>query len=284
MALWQALVLGLIEGFTEFIPISSTGHLTIAGRLMHLIDNQNPESWTAFVAVLQLGTLAALLTYFGRDIFGISRSFVVANAARVRGQTVQPDDRHKAFLGWLVILGSIPVAVVGLALRNVIEGEATKDLRIIAGAVIGMALLLLIAERVATRRRDMQSLKWSDAIIVGIAQCISLIPGSSRSGTTITAGLFAGLTRDAAARFSFLLCIPAILASGLLQLPKALNNVDIPVGTLLLAVVVAGVSGYFAIAFLLRFLQTRSTHLFIVYRLALGLTIIGLLLSGTVQN
>lgn len=284
MAFWQALVLGLVQGLTEFIPISSTGHLTITGRLMGLIDDSQPQQWTAFIAVIQLGTLFAVIAYFAKDILAISRGFLIAHAARLRGKQPTTEDRRNAFLGWLVILGSIPIAVVGLAFRDVIEGDVTKNLWVISGTLIGLAVLLFVAERVSTRARDLSKLRWSDALMVGLFQCISLIPGSSRSGTTITGGLFAGLTRETAARFSFLLSIPAITAAGLLQLNKALSDVEGSLAMLAVATIAAAISGYLSIAFLLRYLQRHSTHLFIAYRLALGLAILGLLTTGGVTN
>ena len=282
MSLWQAVVLGLVQGLAEFIPISSTGHLTLVGKLMGLVSPEHPEQWTAFIAVIQLGTLVAVTGYFLPDIVRIIRGFIVTNLALMTRGTATEEDRRNGMLGWLIILGTVPIGVVGLLFRKVIEGSLTKNLWAVAGAVIGLAILLLIAERTGARKRDIKALQWSDALVVGAAQVVSLIPGSSRSGTTITGGLFAGLTREAAARFSFLLSIPAVAASGLLELPKALKSVGVPMSTLAVATVVAGVSGYLSIAFLLRYLQRHSTYLFIWYRLALGAVIILLLLTGVV--
>ena len=282
MSLWQAVVLGLVQGLAEFIPISSTGNLTLVGKLMGLVSPEHPEQWTAFIAVIQLGTLVAVTGYFLPDIVRIIRGFIVTNLALMTRGSATEEDRRNGMLGWLIILGTVPIGVVGLLFRKVIEGSLTKNLWAIAGAVIGLAILLLIAERTGARKRDIKALQWSDALVVGAAQVVSLIPGSSRSGTTITGGLFAGLTREAAARFSFLLSIPAVAASGLLELPKALKSVGVPMSTLAVATVVAGVSGYLSIAFLLRYLQRHSTYLFIWYRLALGAVIILLLLTGVV--
>ncbi|MBM3939747.1 MAG: undecaprenyl-diphosphatase UppP [SAR202 cluster bacterium] len=282
MSLWEAILLGLIHGLTEFIPISSTGQVTIAGQLLDLIDPDRPEQWTAFLAMLQLGTLAALLAYFAGDIVRIVRGFALVNLAALTRRAPSDDNRRNARLGWLVLAGTVPIGVVGLLFRDVIEGDLTKNLWTIAAALVGLALLLFLAERVGTRKRGMAQLRWLDAVVVGIAQVASLIPGSSRSGTTITGGLFSGLQRETAARFSFLLAIPAIGASGILQLPEALRA-NMPPVTLGIATLVAAASGYLSIAFLLRYLQRHSTYLFIVYRIALGVLIVALIVTGAVD-
>ena len=185
-------------------------------------------------------------------------------------------------LGWLIIIGTLPVAIVGLLFRHQIEGMLTKDLRIIAASLIGLAVLLTIAEIVGSQRRDMTRLRISDAIVVGAAQVLALIPGSSRSGSTITGGLFSGLNRETAARFSFLLSIPAVGASGLLELPKALHSINTGWAAIVVATVVSGISGYLSIAFLLRYLQRHTTYVFVAYRIALGILLISLLVSGRV--
>jgi undecaprenyl-diphosphatase len=277
----HAIIYGLIQGLTEFIPISSTAHLTIAGRLMG--DIKSDDEWTAFIAVIQLGTLIAVILYFWSDIIKIVRGFVVANLAIAKKRKIDPSDRDYARLGWLIVMGTLPVAVFGLALKKVIEGPFTKDLRVIAGGLIGLAIVLAIAEVVGSQRRDMRNLKLADALAVGFAQVLSLIPGSSRSGTTITGGLFSGLTRETAARFSFLLSIPAIAASGLLELPKALRSVNTSWSAVAVATIVSAVSGYLAIAFLLKFLKTHTTFAFVGYRIALGLVLIALLITGRMQ-
>jgi undecaprenyl-diphosphatase len=263
----HAIILGLIQGLSEFLPISSTAHLTLAGRAMNLIDPAAPEKWTEFIAVVQLGTLLAVLVYFARDIVAIVGAFVRENVARVPFR----QQSFNARSGWLIALGTVPIVVIGLALKDVIEGALTKNLIVIGASLVVLALLLEIAERVARFNRPIETMTVRDALFIGSAQAVALIPGSSRSGTTLTAGLFAGLTREAAARFSFLLSIPAIAASGLLEFFKVVGHLD-PTGlaTLAIATAVAGISGYAAIFFLLRYLRTHTTRLFVIYRLLLG--------------
>jgi undecaprenyl-diphosphatase len=247
---------------------------------MHLVDPQHPDQWTAFIAVIQLGTLIAVIAYFWTDIIKIIIGFISASLARVSGRSVDRVHNEHAKLGWLIIIGTLPVAIVGLLFRHQIEGMLTKDLRVIAGSLIGLAILLTVAEVAGTQRRDMKRLTFADAIAVGAAQVLALIPGSSRSGSTITGGLFSGLTRETAARFSFLLSIPAVAASGLLELPKALQSIQTGWTAIAVATVVSGISGYLSIAFLLRYLQRHTTYAFVAYRIALGLLLISLLVSG----
>ena len=280
MSILEAIILGLIQGLTEFIPVSSTAHLTLAGKWMNLIDPQHPDQWTAFIAVIQLGTLISVIVYFWTDIIKIVVGFIAANLAKVSGRRVDESQSDYAKLGWLIIIGTLPVAIVGLLFRHQIEGALTKDLRIIAGSLIGLAILLTVAEIAGRRQRDMKQLRIADAIVAGAAQVLALIPGSSRSGSTITGGLLSGLKRETAARFSFLLSIPAVAASGLLELPKALNSINTGWAAIAVATVVSGISGYLSIAFLLRYLQRHTTYAFVAYRIALGLLLIWLLVSG----
>ena len=283
MSIWQAIILGLIQGLTEFIPISSTAHLTIAGNLMGLIKSDRPEEWTAFIAVIQLGTLLAVIAYFWGDIIKIIHGFVTANLALITKRPVDQSAKSYSLLGWFVIIGTLPIAVVGLIFKDLIEGSLTKNLWVIAGSLIGLAIILTVAEIAGSQKRDMTNLKLKDAIVVGLSQVFALIPGSSRSGTTITGGLFSGLTREAAARFSFLLSIPAIGASGLLELPHALKSVSTGWAALAVATIVSAISGYLSIAFLLRFLQRHTTFAFVGYRVALGIILIALLMTGRIQ-
>ena len=288
MTILQAIILGIVQGLTEFIPISSTAHLVFASRLVGLYNGVDAalkaEQTTATIAVIQLGTLLAVLVYFARDIINITRAFVHDHLALLSGRrrtngSVQLS--HDAWLGWLVIVGSIPVAVVGLLFKHQIEGTFTKNLWVIATMMIVVAILLALAELVGKRQRSMEQLGISDALTMGFAQVLALIPGSSRSGSTIMGGLFAGLTRETAARFSFLLSIPAIAASGVLELKEAMHK--LPAGSrlpLIVATIVSGVVGYISIWFLLRFLRTHSTGVFIVYRLLVGSAILFALIGG----
>ncbi|MBC8029651.1 MAG: undecaprenyl-diphosphatase UppP [Pyrinomonadaceae bacterium] len=288
MTIFQAIILGIVQGLTEFIPVSSTAHLVFAARLVGLYNFIEPtlkaEQTTATIAVIQLGTLLAVLIYFARDITNITRGFVRDHLAILTGKNRTDGSRRlspEAWLGWLVIIGSVPVAVVGLVFKKQIEGTFTKNLWVIATMMIVVGLLLALAEWVGKRGRSMNELGLGDALAVGFAQVLALIPGSSRSGSTIMGGLFAGLTRETAARFSFLLSIPAIAASGLLELREAIHK--LPDGTylpLIVATIVSGLVGYASIWFLLRFLRTHSTGVFVVYRLVVGAAIIFALLGG----
>ncbi len=287
MTLLQAIVLGIVQGLTEFIPVSSTAHLVFAARAVGLYDGIDKtlqaQQTTATIAVVQLGTLLAVLIYFARDILNITVAFIRDHVALLSGNRSSSAGRlsHDAWLGWLVIIGSLPVAVVGLLFKKQIEGTFTKNLWVIATMMIVVAILLAIAELVSKKTRTMDQLAAGDAIAVGSAQVLALIPGSSRSGSTIMAGLFIGETRETAARFSFLLSIPAIAASGLLELKEAIHRLPPgSYGALLVAAIVSGVVGYASIWFLLRFLRTHSTGIFIGYRIVVGVLILLLLYTG----
>jgi undecaprenyl-diphosphatase len=290
MTYLQAIILGIVQGLTEFIPISSTAHLVFASRWTNLYDG-NAAQTTATMAVIQLGTLAAVFVYFASDIFGIATAFISDHWAlltRKRGRMhtgtrgVRPIWlSHEAWLGWLIIVGSIPIGVIGLLFKDFIEGQGTKNLWFIASMLIGIALLLALAEFVGSQRKTMQHLGIGDAIVVGLAQALALMPGASRSGSTIMGGLFAGQTRETAARFSFLLSIPAITASGLLELREAWKILpEEGFMPLLVATITSGVVGYLAIWFLMAFLRRNSTGIFIVYRLILGAAILAALWFG----
>lgn len=290
MTILQAIVLGIVQGLTEFIPVSSTAHLVFAARVVNLYGGVDKtlqaEQTTATIAVIQLGTLLAVLVYFARDIINILRAFTSDHLAWLRGNTTpgQPKLSRDAWLGWLVIIGSIPVGIVGLFFKEQIEGPFTKNLWVIATMMIGVGLLMTIAEWVGSRNRDMNQLSIYDALAVGSAQVLALIPGSSRSGSTIMGGLFAGLNRETAARFSFLLSIPAIAASGLLELKEAIEKLPAgSYGSLAVATVVSGAVGYASIWFLLRFLRTHSTGVFIVYRVIVGGLILAALSFGYIS-
>jgi len=280
MNLIQAIILGIVQGLTEFIPISSTAHLVLAMRAMNL--PLTPEQTTASIAVIQLGTLLAVLIYFARDISSICIAFVRDHLNLLkRHDGAGPRLSHEAWLGWLIIIGTLPVVIVGLLFKKQIEGTFTKNLWVIATMMIVIAVFLALAEFVSRQRKRMEDLGAGDALAVGFAQCLALIPGSSRSGSTIMAGLFAGQTRETAARFSFLLSIPAVAASGLLELVEALHK--LPQGSLAnLAVgtIVSGIVGYLSIWFLLRYLRTHSTGIFIGYRIIVGGAILIALFLG----
>lgn len=276
MNLLQAILLGIIQGLTEFIPISSSGHLILAEKLMGLENTMTPQQITAFIAVIQLGTLAAVIVYFISDILTISIGWVQGNLLWLQGQR-DSTARKAARLGWLIILGTIPIGVVGLLAKDFIEGAFTKSLYVIGTTMIVWALLLWLAETVGKRRRELEHAGLREALIVGVAQVFALIPGSSRSGTTIAGGLFAGMSREAAARFSFLLSIPAIGASGVLELKEALSLLGgISMVNLIVSTVVSAIVGYLSIAFLLSYLRRHSTLVFIIYRLLAGLVVLGL--------
>jgi undecaprenyl-diphosphatase len=277
----EAIVLGIIQGFTEFLPISSTGHLTVAGKLMHLVSPEAPEKWTSFIAVIQLGTLISILIYFRKDIFNIINSFLSENLKERKNFSNQSLNSK---LGWFIIIGTIPVVVFGLSFKSIIEGTLTKNLYIIAGSLIGLAIILAIAEKIAKFKKEIKDITIKDSIIIGIAQAFALIPGSSRSGTTITGGLFVGLDRESAARFSFLLSIPAVFLSGIFELYEALKFIDPSmILNMIVSTIVSGVCGYAAIDFLLKYLRKNTTFLFIYYRIALGIAIIILITSGFIQ-
>ncbi|MGZ8843760.1 MAG: undecaprenyl-diphosphatase UppP [Pyrinomonadaceae bacterium] len=284
MTLLQAILLGIVQGLTEFIPISSTAHLVLASRVLGL--TLNPEQLTASIAVIQLGTLIAVFIYFAGDIWNISVAFVRDHLRLLTGGKngrTRQGLSHEAWLGWLVIIGSLPVAIVGLLFKKQIEGTFTKNLWVIATMMVVIALLLGLAEIVGKRQRQMKDLGIKDALAVGFAQCLALIPGSSRSGSTIMGGLFVGEARDTAARFSFLLSIPAIAASGLLEMKEALHKLpDGSLTPLAIGTIISGIVGYLSIWFLLRFLRTHTTGVFIGYRLIVGGAILLLLSIGKI--
>lgn len=278
-----AALLGIIQGLTEFLPISSTAHLTLAGKLFGLIDQNHPEAWTAFIAVMQLGTLAAVLFYFRKEIVAMVRAIVPDVLTWGHGQGFKGFSEDGKMAVWIVI-GTLPVGLIGFGLKHIIEGSLTKTTIVIASSLIALAILLWIAEKVASHAREIQNVGWVDALVIGFAQAMALIPGSSRSGTTMTAALFLGFTRPAAARFSFLLSIPAVLASGLYEMTKIHGTAELGIGNLVIATVVAGVSGYASIAWLLRYLMKNTTMIFVWYRMLLGFGLAILLLLGILQN
>ena len=268
----DAVVLGVVEGLTEFLPVSSTGHLTIAEKMLGLpIDDKGV---TAFTAIIQTGAIAAVLVYFFKDIVRIAGAWVTGlHKAEVRGSF---DYRF----AWFVIWGSVPIAVVGFLLRDLISGDL-RSLWVVGVALVAWSAVMLLAERRATQVRPERSITLTDALVIGAVQCVALVPGVSRSGATISAGLLRGLDRVAATRLSFFLSIPALVGAGLFELKDAVQE-SVPVGPLVVGTLVSFVVAYGSIAWLLRFVAGHSISLFVPYRVAVGLLLLGLLATGTV--
>lgn len=281
MTVLEAVFLGIIQGLTEFLPISSTGHLTVAGKFLNLINNDLPEQWTAFIAIIQLGTLIAVLIYFRIELYHIAKDFFIEN---IISRKKFSDQKLNAKMGWYLILATIPVVIIGLWFKDFIESVFTKNLYVIATSLIALAVILSIAEKFSNFQRKPENIKWFDALVIGLAQSLALIPGSSRSGTTITAALFLGFNRETAARFSFLMSIPAVLASGLLQFYQSLEYIDsASLLNLIIAIIVSAISGYLSIEYLLRYLRKNSTMIFVYYRIAAGIIIFILISIGVIQ-
>jgi undecaprenyl-diphosphatase len=281
LSIFEAIILGIVQGLSEFLPISSSAHVTLLGKLFDVISHEQPELWTAFIAVIQLGTLVSILIYFAKDILNITTDFIGDNFKR---RLKYRDQSINSRMGWMIAIGTIPIVVIGLMMKEIIEGSITKNLYIIAGSLIFFAIVLTISEKVAEHKRDMNDLKLADSFLIGIAQAFALIPGASRSGTTITGGLFVGLKRSDAARFSFLLSIPAVFASGIFELYQVLEYLTSSMITNIIAATIAAtISGYLAIDFLIKYLKKHSTFVFIYYRIILGLSIIILLITNIIQ-
>jgi len=281
LSIIEAIILGIIQGVTEFLPISSTGHVTLAGKIMNLISDENPEKWTSFLAIVQLGTLLAVLIYFRKEIISIIIGFWTNN---ISSRKKYSEQSYSSKLGWLIIIGSIPVFTIGFLLKDLIEGPLTKNLYVLTGSILVFAVALAVAEKAASFKKEMKDISILDSLLIGSAQVFSLIPGASRSGVTITGGLFTGLKRESAARFSFLLSIPAVFASGLFQLYEALGYLDNSmIVNLIIATIFSAISGYLAIDFLLKFLRKYSTFIFIYYRFVLGILILILLFSNIIK-
>lgn len=276
MSIIQAIVLGIVQGLTEFLPISSTGHLRIVPAFLGWED-----PGAAFTAVTQLGTMAAVLLYFRKDLISI----FFAWWRSVRERTWLRSTELDARLGWFIIIGTIPIGIFGFAFSDQIETGA-RDLYLIGSALIVLGLVLLVADKIGTKERDIEHIRIKDGIAIGFAQALALIPGVSRSGSTITAGLFMGLDRTAAARFSFLLSVPAVVLSGAFELVKILGDSGgdhTSLGALAVATLMAFISGYAAIAWMLRYLQNHSMSIFVIYRVALGVLVLVLVSSGAIK-
>ncbi len=267
----QAIVLGIVQGLTEFLPVSSSGHLRVVPAFFGWED-----PGAAFTAVTQIGTMLAVLVYFRKDLLRIATTWTKS----LRDPELRQD--IDARMGWYILLGTIPISIFGLAFSDQIESGA-RDLYLIGIALILFSFVMLAAERFAKREREIDQLTRRDGIVIGFAQAIALIPGISRSGATISAGLFLGLARPAAARYSFLLSIPAVVLSGLFQLRNIGEGGGAGVGATAIATVIAFVVGYASIAFLLKFLVNNTISVFVLYRLALGVLVLVLASTGTIS-
>jgi undecaprenyl-diphosphatase len=271
MSWLQVAVLAVLQGLTEFLPVSSSGHLAIASQLFF-----DDDAGASFTAVTQLGTELAVLVYFAGDI----RRILVSWFAGLRNAARRDSDY---WLGWWVIIGTIPICILGLLFKDQIRG-GVRNLWIVAIALIAFSAVIAAAEYYGRQTRRVEQLTWKDGVIVGLAQCLALVPGVSRSGATISAGLFLGQSREVAARFGFLLAIPAVLASGLFSLPDAFAPVTEGMSAtgpqLAVSVVIAFVVGYAAVAWFLKFLVRHGMYWFVGYRVILGVVVLILLGSG----
>ena len=265
MSILDALILGIVEGLTEFLPVSSTGHLTIAEKLLG--KDIDAKSVTAFTAVIQVGAVAAVLIYFWKDI----RALLSAVFGGFRNEQRRKSDPNWRF-AWLIVIGSIPIGVAGLAGKGLIEGPF-RSLWVVGAALILWSPVMVYAETEARQRREERDLRPRDVIVIGLVQCLALIPGVSRSGATISAGLLRGFDRVTATRLSFFLAIPALVAAGLYELKDALGQ-GVGVGPTIVGTVVSFVVAYASIAWLLRFVAHHSITKFVPYRVAVGATVL----------
>ncbi|OBI52222.1 undecaprenyl-diphosphatase [Mycobacterium kyorinense] len=274
MSWWQVVDLAVVQGLTEFLPVSSSGHLAIVSRLLF-----GGDAGASFTAVTQLGTEAAVLVYFARDIVRIIRAWL-------NGLVVTAHRNADYRLGWYVIIGTIPICVLGLLFADQIRSGA-RNLWVVATALVVFSAVIAAAEYLGRQGRHVDQLTWRDAVVVGFAQTLALVPGVSRSGATISAGLFMGLDRELAARFGFLLAIPAVFASGLFSLPDAFHPVHEGMSAtgaqLLVATLIAFVVGFAAVAWFLRFLVRHSMYWFVGYRVIAGIAVLTLLATGVVS-
>ena len=278
MTLFEAAILGIVQGLTEFLPISSTAHLRIVPALAGWSD-----PGAAFTAIAQLGTLAAVLIYFRKDISSIIHGVVGGIS------TGKPLESTEAKMGWMIVAGTIPIVILGLLFKNHIE-TSLRSLYWISSALIILALVLSLAEwniknrlKKGLQLKTIDKIGWKEALLIGLAQSVALIPGASRSGVTITGGLFLNLSRETAARFSFLLSLPSVFAAALLELYKTWAVIAAStenITNIIVATLVAGVVGYASIGFLLTYLKKHTTTIFIAYRLIAGVVILFLLATG----
>ncbi|MFF9161112.1 undecaprenyl-diphosphate phosphatase [Streptomyces longwoodensis] len=283
MSWFESLILGLVQGLTEFLPVSSSAHLRLTAAFSGWHD-----PGAAFTAITQIGTEAAVLIYFRKDIGRI----IAAWSRSLVDKTMRQD--HDAQMGWLVIVGSIPIGVLGVTLKDQIEGPF-RDLRVTATMLVVVGIVIGIADRLAARdenggrhrapkqRKTLQDLGVRDGLVYGLCQACALIPGVSRSGATISGGLFMGYRREAAARYSFLLAIPAVLASGAFEVKDAMESDHVAWGPTLLATVIAFATGYAVIAWFMKYISTKSFMPFVWYRVVLGIVIIVLVTAGVLS-
>jgi undecaprenyl-diphosphatase len=281
MTLFEAIIYGIVQGLTEFLPISSTAHLRIIPALAGWED-----PGAAFTAIVQIGTLIAVLIYFWKDIFIIVTAVIEGIVRR------KPLENADARMGWMIVAGTLPIVIFGILFKSEIE-TSLRSLYWVSGALVGLALILSLAESKIQNRikkglplKSMADVGWKEALLIGLAQSIALIPGSSRSGVTITGALFLNLDRETAARFSFLLSLPSVFAAALLQLYETWDVIVASpehIANILAATLVAGIVGYASIAFLINYLKKHTTTIFIAYRLVAGGAILYLVATGVLQ-
>jgi len=272
MSIWDAIILGIVEGLTEFLPVSSTGHLTIASKMLgQQIDD---PAITAFTAVIQFGAIAAVVFFMWKDI----RTYAVAWFKGLRHPEYRGEFDHR--MGWFVIVGSLPICIVGFLGRDIISGPL-RSLWWVAGSLIVWSFVMVAAERLGSKQRPLTRITLIDAIVMGVIQCLALIPGVSRSGATISAGLFCGLDRVAATRMAFLLGIPALVGAAVFELPHALDG-GVGLAPVLVGTVVSFVVAYASVAWLIRFVAKHTTEVFAFYRILIGIVILILLATSTI--
>ncbi len=276
MEWWHALILGIVEGITEFLPISSTGHVTLLSSLMgYEIDSADV---TAFTAIIQIGAVVAAVLYFRRDIVRIAKAWFAGLVNREHRDTV--DYRF----GWAVLIGSLPIAIIGFVFKDIIE-TTFRSLWVVAIALIAWSFVMWYADTHTSQKRDEKDTKWQDTLTIGLAQCLALIPGVSRSGATMSIGLFRGFDRVTATRLAFFLGMPALLGAGAYQAYRHFGDISAGVGWVptIIGTVASFIVGYMAVAWLLKFVSRHSYQLFVWYRIILGLILVILLSTGVIS-
>ncbi len=276
MEWWHALILGIVEGFTEFLPISSTGHVTLLSSLMgYTIDSADV---TAFTAIIQIGAIAAAVLYFRRDIIRIAKAWF----SGLLNSKLRDNSDYR--FGWAVLIGSLPIAVIGFAFKDVIE-TTFRSLWIVAISLIAWSAVMWYADTSASQKRSEKDTKWTDTLTIGLAQCLALIPGVSRSGATMSVGLFKGFDRVTATRLAFFLGMPALLGAGAYQAVSHFDEVSVGVGwgPTIIGIIASFVVVYLAVAWLIKFVSRHSYQLFVWYRVALGLLLVILLSTNVIS-